>query len=335
MGMLIEGRWVEDADLTIEDGAFVRAASAFDRDLSQTVLGEMMASSERYTMIASFSCPWSHRALLIRALKGLEAQLPLVTAREPRVEGYALDADEVATRLGVHSIEHLHQLYTQGDPAHTGRSTIPIIWDNVQRRIISNDSARIMRSLDAADGEKGFTLVPVECRDDIDALNSVIQTGLANAVYRAGLAQTQEAYDAAVGEVFETLQMLETRLAEARFLFGSYITETDLRLFATLVRFDAVYATHFRCTRRRLVDHPHLWAYARDLFAWPGVADTVDFDTILRGYYINDGDNNPHDIIADRPDVNWHESHDRDRFGAAEVWSRQNGPENRERHLPV
>ncbi len=330
MGMLIKGAWVDDADLTIEDGAFVRAGSAFDRDLPPSMIGKLMSAPERYTLIASFSCPWSHRALLVRSLKGLDPHLPLMTAREPRIEGYALDGQEVMARLGLRNVAHLHQLYALSDPDHSGRVTVPVIWDNDKKQIVSNDSGRIMRALDAADGEAGFTLVPTEQQSEIDTLNEAIHARLANAVYRAGLAQKQEAYDAAVDEVFETLRQLESRLAVDRFLFGCHVTETDVRLFATLVRFDAVYATHFRCTRRRLVDHPNLWAYARDLYAWPGVAETVEFDTILRGYYINDGDNNPHHIIADRPEADWHEPHGRHRFGAAQIWSRRDGPSDLE-----
>lgn len=325
MGMLVEGRWTEDADLTIKDGAFVRAGSVFDRDLPPSVIRQIMSEAGRYTLIASYSCPWSHRALLMRVVKGIEGELPLLIAREPRIEGYALDESEVDSRLGIEGIAHLHGLYTVADAGHTGRATIPVIWDNEQKEILSNDSARIMRSLDEVDGQGGFTLVPGALREEIDALNARIQANLANAVYRAGLAQKQEAYDAAVEEVFDTLQSLDARLAKQRYLFGRCITETDWRLFATLVRFDAVYATHFRCTRRRLVDHPNLWAYARDLYAWPGVAETVDFDVILRGYYINDGDNNPHGIIAERPDADWNEMHDRESLGAAQVWSRKRG----------
>jgi putative glutathione S-transferase len=324
--MLVEGRWVADADATIKDGAYMRAASAFDQDLPKSLVPDIIASQGRYALIASFSCPWSHRVLLLRALKGLEQQLPLLEACEPRLEGYALDARNVASRLGLQHIEHLHQLYTLSDREHTGRATVPVIWDILRKQIVSNDSARIMRAFDAADGDEGYTLVPGDHLTDIDALNQSIHDGLANAVYRAGLAQNQGAYDAAVDEVFATLQQLETRLSRNRYLFGRTVSETDWRLFATLVRFDAVYATHFRCTRRRLVDHPNLWAYARDLYAWPGIAETVDFETILRGYYINDGDNNPHGIIADRPDANWLQPHDRARFGAAQVWSRKNGP---------
>ena len=326
MGMLIEGRWMDDADLTIKDGAYVRAGSAFDRDLPPSLICDLASAPGRFTLIASFSCPWSHRALLVRALKGLETQLPLLIAREPRIEGYALDKREVVSRLGLQPAAHLHQLYTLSDPGHSGRATVPIIWDNDQKQIVSNDSARIMRALDAVDGDDGFTLVPPEHVNEIDALNETIQAKLANAVYRAGLAQKQSAYDAAVDEVFETMQQLDGRLAGDRFLFGRWITETDVRLFATLVRFDAVYATHFRCTRRRLVDHPNLWAYARDLYAWPGVSETVEFETILRGYYINDGDNNPHGIIADRPEADWDERHDRESMGAAQVWCREQGP---------
>jgi putative glutathione S-transferase len=328
MGMVVDGRWVEDADTSNRNGAFVRASSTFDHDVPEAAIAEIVRASGRYVIVASLSCPWSHRVLLVRALKQIDEGLPVQIACGPRIEGYGLSTAGPLTGAVDQNLRHVHQLYTKSDPRYRGRATVPILWDAQDNRIVSNDSARIMRALDTVDGTEGFTLFPGPHAGDIDALNATIHTGLANAVYRAGLAQTQDAYDAAVGAVFATLGLLEKRLSDSRYLFGTFLAETDLRLFATLVRFDAVYATHFRCTRHRLTDYPNLWDYARDLFGWRDVAETVDFDVILDGYYTNDGVHNPFRIIADAPQVDWREPTSRDRFGAAQLWSRQAGPMN-------
>ncbi|MDE2790490.1 MAG: glutathione S-transferase C-terminal domain-containing protein [Paracoccaceae bacterium] len=325
MGMLIEGRWVPEADRFIENGTFVRETSAFDHDLDAAVICNLEAEPGRYRLIASRSCPWSHRTLLVRAVKGLERLLPVTFAGGPRVEGYALQDELSAKWSGIRCLCHVHQLYSLSDPGFSGRATVPLLWDTARRRIVSNDSARIMRALDGVNGTERYTLVPGHLAPEIDRLNRRIHEGLGNAVYRAGLAQRQDAYDEAVSDVFSTLDELEDRLANQRFLFGFVVTESDWRLFATLVRFDPVYATHFRCTRRRLCEYPNLWAYARDLWRWPGVSETVDLTAILRGYYLNDGDHNPHGIVADAPAVDWSASHDRAGLGPAHVWSEETG----------
>lgn len=208
------------------------------------------------------------------------------------------------------------------DPGYTGRVSVPVLWDSRTRRIVSNESAKIVRAFDAVrrrDGGLDFTLVPEGLRDEIDALNARTYRDLSNAVYRAGLARRQSAYDEAVAQVFAMLDELEGRLATRRYLFGATIAETDWRLFPTLVRFDAVYHTHFRCTRRRLVDYPNLWAYARDLHAWRGVAETVDLAAIRAGYYLNDGAHNPFGIVAVAPDADWRMAHGREALGPARV----------------
>ncbi|NND92651.1 MAG: glutathione-dependent reductase, partial [Granulosicoccus sp.] len=211
-------------------------------------------------------------------------------------------------------------LYTESHPGFTGRVTVPLLWDDSNSLIVSNDSALIMRALDRID-QRRFSLVPGHLVDRIDSLNAYIHTGLANAVYRAGLAQAQSAHDEAIADVFATLAALEKRLSRSRYLLGDAMCEADLRLFATLVRFDAVYVTHFRCTRHRLTDYPNLWAYARDIYAWPGVYATVSFDAILDGYYRNDGWHNPHGIIPERPAADWTIPSGRSRVGPACLWT--------------
>lgn len=314
MGMLVDGRWREDADNFIRNGRFVRAPSGFDTAIPQDVTDEISRGSGRYLLIASMSCPWSHRPMLVRALLRFETGLPLLTAGGPRVEGYALNPEETKAATGVNNVKHLHQLYTAGTPDFTGRVTVPVLWDTRENRIISNDSAMMMRALGKIASDTDHELVPPELSDAIDELNATIHDRLANAVYQAGFARHQDTYEEAVKNVFSTLDMLENRLSSARYLFDSKITETDLRLFATLVRFDSVYNTHFRCTRKRLVDYPALWAYAREMYQLPGIAKTISFKANQAGYYLNDGDNNPHDILPDLPEVNWLEPHNREQM---------------------
>lgn len=320
MGMLVEGTWTDD-DRQIREGAFVRHASECGADLEAEALGASLSEPGRYHLIASRSCPWSHRSLIMHRLKDLEERIQVQIAGGPRLEGYAVDQGRSWPVPGTDAhIRHVHQLYSLSDPAYTGRATVPVLWDAAEGRIVSNDSATIMRALDAARSENlsaEFTYLPKHLIGEIDALDDEIDRDLSNAVYRAGLAERQEAYDDAVTAVFAMLDRLERRLASRRYLFGAVITETDWRLFTTLVRFDAVYATHFRCTRRRLVDYPHLWGYARDLHGWKGVADTVDFPAILEGYFRCDGRHNPFGIVAELPDVDWRARHERAALGPA------------------
>lgn len=310
MGMIFEGQWSEQDDI-IKDGKFVRAASTFDHQLSQSVIDEIATGSKRYILVASLSCPWSHRTVLVRNLKNLQELLPVHVAGGPRLQGYGL----LPTGPLNLPFEHVHQLYTQSEPKVTGRSTVPILWDSRLKKVVSNDSAKIMCGLDQVQTQNQFTLTPTHLETEIENLNDTIHKNLANAVYRAGLAQNQSAYDEAVEQVFAMLDTLDDRLANQRLLFDNTLTQTDIRLFTTLVRFDAVYGTLFRCTRKRLVDYKHLWPYARDLYHLPGIAETVDFKAILDGYYSNDGTNNPHAIIAEQPQTNWQEPSNRQHLG--------------------
>lgn len=318
--MLIDGRWTDD-DRSIVEGRFVRPDSVLSAALGD-VVERLRAQPGRYHLIASSSCPWSHRTLLVRALKGLESCVPLQVAGGKRSEGYAIAGGAPWMVPGTGKrIRHLHELYSLSDPRYSGRATVPVLWDSYTRRIVSNESARIMRAFDAAGANSAgaFTLVPSTLRKRIDALNAEVQAGLSEAVYRAGFAQRQDAYEEAVESVFGVLGRLERRLAEGRYLFGRTITEADWRLFPTLVRFDAVYHSHFKCTRRRLLDLPRLWAYARDLHAWRGVAATVDLAAIREGYYRHDRDINPFGIVPVPVDADWTAAHGRERLGNARL----------------
>lgn len=324
--MLIDGLW-HDEDRTIRDGAYVRPVAPFAAPIPATLSKKTLTEPGRFHLIASLSCPWSHRTTLLRAIKRLAPVLPLHIAAGPRTQGYRLGtADAPWTIPGTdRTIQHLHALYTQAAPGITARATVPLIWDATERTILSNESARILPALDTIDiGGSGsdWTLVPERLRDEIGALSGVIQTSLCNAVYRAGKARSQAIHDAAVHEVFLALDRLEARLQDQRFLHGPALTETDIRLWPTLARFDLVYHGHFKCALRRLTDYPNLWGYTRDILAWPGVAQTFAPDAIRTAYYGEDLDLNPTGIVATAPDIDWHAPHGRDRLGARHVWRR-------------
>ncbi|MEM8812873.1 MAG: glutathione S-transferase C-terminal domain-containing protein [Pseudomonadota bacterium] len=314
MGMLIDGKWCADEDRFLKDGAFTREASALPI-VPADHLEPHLAVDPPPVLLASPSCPWSHRATLVRAVKRLY-RIPVVRAVGPRVEGYALP-DQLGVTIEGNAVCHVHELYSATDPSHTGRATVPLLWDVRSTSILSNDSKTIARALDRL--EKEWRLAPDILIADIESLNGRIYAGLANAVYRAGLATRQNAYDTAASDVFATLDWLETLLSRHRCLIGNQVTEADLFLFATLVRFDAVYVSLFRCTRRRLVDYPALWAYARDVYSWPGVAGTVDFQANLEGYFLNDTDTNPHGIVPDLPTNDWTAPHGRQILGPLRI----------------
>ena len=315
MGMLIDGVWCEGTDRYMQDGAFKRESSELP-PLSAREIAARLQNETDIVLVVSQSCPWSHRTTLARALKSLE-NISVTLVGGPRVEGYALTGFPELDP-GADPIRHVHQLYTATDPAYTGRATVPVLWDKGTRTVLSNSSEVIARALDQIG--HSWRLAPNDLASEIDVLNSRIYEGLANAVYRSGFATAQSAYVEATCDVYATLDRLEERLTERRCLFGQQVTESDLFLLSTLVRFDAVYVPLFRCTRRRLIEYPALWAYARDVYSWPGIAETFDFEANLTGYFQNDTDNNPHGIVPELPDIDWAERHRRDRLGPLTVW---------------
>ncbi|MEP2990109.1 MAG: glutathione S-transferase C-terminal domain-containing protein [Parasphingorhabdus sp.] len=321
MGMLIDGQW-STQDNIIKDGVYQRAASPLRVDNIEEVAQKISERPKNYWLIGSKSCPWCHRILLMRALK----RLPLLVhhAFGERVEGYALNGGKQWIVPGsLVSARHMHEVYTLHDPNYTGRVTVPVLWDIDCQRIISNESADILAILDAVKCNKefDFTLRPVAYLDKIESANVKVYNGLNNAVYQAGFAESQSAYDDAISTVFETLDDLERRLAGSRYYFGSVVTETDLRLFPTLVRFDAIYAILFKCSLRRLTDYPNLWAYARDLFALNGAGEAVDFDQMRQASYLADA-RQTHPIIAVAPDVDWRAPHARSELGPTKLTMR-------------
>jgi len=300
MGMLIDGRWHDDADHSMQDGAYRRELSALPSRLDAAVVDELRETPERFVLVVSFSCPWSHAAVLAWQLKGFAKRRPLQIAGGPRVQGYAIKPDGPLAKAGY---RHAHELYSATDPTYTGRATVPALWDEREQAVLSNSSEDIMVALDKAG--TGPNLFPDEHVDDMAVFLPQLFDSLSNAVYRAGKAQRQDEYEEATRSVYAMLHTLEERLSSQTYLFGQAITAADLRLFATLVRYDTVYATHFRCTRYRLTDFPALWRFTRRIYQMPGVAETVDFDEIRRGYYLNDGSHNPFGLVADQPEIDW------------------------------
>lgn len=288
--MLIEGRWRDAplADTRTTGGAFVRPESAF-RDRVSGV-----EEAGRYRLYVARSCPWAHRTLVVRALKGLEKALP-VSYAEPYMGENGWQFPE----------GHLYELYLKADRRYTGRVTVPVLWDEKEARIVNNESSEIIRMLnrdfDRLARRKLADLYPGKLKKEIDWLNERIYRTVNNGVYRAGFATAQDKYEQAVSELFRTLDWLEKRLAGRKWLCGASFTEADVRLFTTLVRFDAVYYSHFKCNLRRLVDYPRLWRYTRRIYALPGVAKTVDLAQIKEHYYRSMKHINPTQIVPKGP----------------------------------
>ncbi|MFA3917054.1 glutathione S-transferase C-terminal domain-containing protein [Ruegeria hyattellae] len=301
MGMLVDGKWEEVADQSMVSGTYRREPSKLPTSIDADVLKQLTDAHDRFFLIASASCPWSHGAVLALTLAELTDSIEIQWAGGPRVEGYGLLAGGPVPDRS--EIQHVHQFYTMTAPTFTGRATVPILWDAKSCKILSNSSADIIAAFDDV-GNK-INLRPAGLLDEIEDLTQFIFHGLSNAVYRAGKSQRQDEYDEAVDAVFHTMDALEDRLDGRAFLFGSQVTLADIRLFATLVRFDTVYATHFRCTRKRLTDYPRLWRFTRSIYQMPGVKETVDFDEIRFGYYVNDGSHNPFGIVGQQPEIDW------------------------------
>lgn len=309
MGQLVDGIWqTGDPGPAAPDGAFQRRPSVYrnwitpDGAPGPTGEGGFAAESGRYHLYVSYACPWAHRTLILRALKGLAPHISVdVVHPDMGPMGWTFDTGfDGATGDSLHGRAFLHQVYAAADPQATTRVTVPVLWDRQRGRIVSNESADIIRMFDAA--FSGITgrpaeFLPDDLRDRIEVLNDRIYRTVNNGVYRAGFAGTQRAYDSAVSELFDTLDWLDGRLSRHRYLAGDTLTEADWRLFPTLVRFDPVYVTHFRCNRSRLTDFPSLWAYARELWQMSGVADTVRLDHIRRHYYTSHESINPRRIV--------------------------------------
>lgn len=326
MGHLKNGIWLDEwYDTTATGGRFERKAPQFrnwitpDGAPGPSGAGGFRAEAGRYHLYVSLACPWAHRTLIFRSLKGLEDIIPVSVVHWYMAEhGWTFDPAEGVQPDTVNNARYMHQVYTAADPDYTGRVTVPVLWDKQQGTIVSNESSEIIRMFNTAFdgiGARAGDYYPEPLRAEIDALNDRIYHNVNNGVYKAGFATTQAAYDEAIGPLFDTLDWLETRLAGQRYLTGATITEADWRLFTTLVRFDPVYVGHFKCSIRRITDYPNLWGYLRDLYAQPGVAETVDMDHIRGHYYASHDTINPSRVIPAGPLPNFTLPHDRARLG--------------------
>ena len=318
MGSLVDGKWQRgDVAKTSASGHFERGDSTLrhwvtpDGSAGPTGRAGFAAEPGRYHLYVSLACPWASRTLIMRAWKKLEPLITLsVTHWHMGEDGWTFEPGEGVIPDPVHGATHLHQLYTHAEPHYTGKVTVPVLWDKQQDTIVSNESADIVRMFNSAFARVGAADVdfyPSALRAEIDAVNERVYNTLNNGVYRAGFAKSQEAYEEAARGVFETLDWLEQRLARTRFVVGDTPTEADVRLFTTLVRFDAVYHGHFKCNVRRLVDYANLFAYARAIYQLPGVASTVSFEHIKRHYYTSHPAINPSRIVPVGPQIDWNE----------------------------
>ena len=324
MGLLVNGAWQEDISRT-KEGRFIRPASAFrnfvTRDGNPGPTGEsgFAAAAGRYHLYISLACPWAHRTLIFRTLKKLEPVISLSIA-EPLYgkTGWEFGTARGGTSDTVNGKATLAEIYLLADPHYTGRVSVPVLWDKKRRTIVNNESSEIIRMLNSA--FDAFTdmrtdYYPVALRGEIDAVNELTYSSINNGVYRAGFATTQDAYEEAAYGIFETLDKLEKRLSRQRYLVAGQITEADWRLFTTLVRFDTVYYSHFKCNLRRIADYSNLWNYTRDLYQMPGIAETVSIDHIKRHYYGSQRQVNPTGIVPIGPSIDFTAPHDRNRFG--------------------
>lgn len=324
MGLLIDGKWQDKwYDTKESKGEFIRTESLFrnwvtsDGDSGPSGESGFGAAADRYHLFVSLACPWAHRTLIFRQLKELQKLIDLTIVEPLMLEnGWEIGGNE-QQNCPVEGIDYLYQLYLRADPNYSGRVTVPVLWDKDRQTIVNNESAEIIRMFNSAfDDLTGNRrdFYPIELRAEIDQLNERIYQGINNGVYKAGFATTQEAYEKAFDQLFRELDWLEERLADLRYLVGNQITEADIRLFTTLIRFDAVYVGHFKTNLRRIEDYPQLSNYLRDIYQYDDIAATVDFSQIKCHYYGSHKTINPTGVIPKGPKLDYLQPHDRGRF---------------------
>jgi glutathionyl-hydroquinone reductase len=317
MGMLVNGVWHDEDPPTVgEDGSFVRLESGFRDRVTRDGSSGFKAEAGRYYLVTAPSCPWAHRTVLMRKLKGLEDAIPILQSDLPKGQGWAYSRGFDDLRP-VDGVFHVHQVYSAARPGFTGRATVPVLWDRETRTIVNNESSEIIRMLNSEFEEFGnaaLDLYPAVLRGAIDETNAFVYDAINNGVYRCGFAKTQSAYEQSFRKLFAALDSLEQRLGHQRYLVGDRFTEADLRLFPTLVRFDAIYYSHFKCNLRRLADYHNLSNYTRDIYQMPGIGDTMDTPRIKLGYYGGMRNLNPSGIIPLGPALDFSAPHDRGRL---------------------
>jgi len=325
MGLLVDGVWHDQwYDTKSTGGRFVRQDSAFrnwitpDGSPGPSGAGGYKAEAGRYHLYVSLACPWAHRTLIFRKLKGLEDMIPVSVVHWLMLEnGWTFAAGPGVVPDPIFGARFLYEIYARAVPHYTGRVTVPMLWDKKTGTIVNNESSEIIRMFNSAFGGCGATAgdyYPKDIRPDIDALNERIYDAVNNGVYKAGFATSQEAYDSAFAELFATLDVLDERLATRRYLLGDRLTEADWRLFTTLVRFDPVYVGHFKCNQRRIADYPNLSGYLRDLYQMPGIAETVNMVHIKHHYYQSHRTINPTGIVPRGPEIDLDRPSTNDKF---------------------
>lgn len=332
MGLLVEGQWQDKWYESSKDGAFQREQAQRRNWVTAggqpgpSGVGGFAAEAGRYHLYVSLACPWAHRTLILRKLKGLESLIDVSVVSWLMLEnGWTFDKALGSTGDKLDHFDFMHQRYTADAADYTGRVTVPVLWDKQQNRIVSNESSEIIRMFNSAfDDLTGNDLdfYPQPLRAEIDALNERIYPAVNNGVYRAGFATSQQAYEEAFDEVFAELDHLESLLGANRYLAGEYLTEADIRLFTTLIRFDAVYHGHFKCNLRRIADYPNLSNWLREIYQWPGIAETVDFTHIKNHYYGSHKTINPTGVVPKGPEQDFTAAHDRARLSGKGVWRR-------------
>ncbi|WP_313085017.1 glutathione S-transferase family protein [Pseudomonas sp.] len=332
MGLLVDGQWRDRWYENSKAGEFQREQAQrrgwITPDGSSGPDGQpaVPAQAGRYHLYVSLACPWAHRTLIYRKLKGLEPLIDVsVVSWLMGERGWTFDRQTGSTGDRLDDFSALHQRYTADDAHYTGRVTVPVLWDRQTQAIVNNESAELIRIFNTAfDDLTGsrLNMYPEPLRAEIDQFNERIYPHVNNGVYRAGFASTQKAYETAFDELFSELDALEQRLADHRYLTGEYLTEADWRLFTTLVRFDAVYHGHFKCNLRRIEDYPNLSNWLRELYQWPGIAETVSLEHIKQHYYASHRHINGNGLVPKGPDLALGRPHDRERLQGKGIWTR-------------
>jgi putative glutathione S-transferase len=326
MGLLQNGKWVDQwYDTKSTGGRFERKAAQFrnwitkDGTAGPTGTSGFNAEPGRYHLYVSLACPWAHRTMIFRALKGLKCMISVSVVHWYMFEhGWTFEAAEGVIPDTVNDTNLLHEVYTAAKSDFSGRVTVPVLWDKKNKTIVSNESSEIIRMFNSEFEKFGATATdyyPERLRQEIDAFNDRIYATLNNGVYRCGFATTQEAYEEVLIPLFDTLDWLENTLSLKRYLTGTEITEADWRLFTTLIRFDPVYVGHFKCNIRRIIDYPNLWNYLLDLYQQPGIADTVNMEHIKNHYYASHETINPSRVVPKGPKLDYNQTHNRKRLG--------------------
>ena len=323
MGMLFEGKWIDEDRRQIDaKGNFIRAESAFRDRISSDASSRFPAEKGRYHLFVAHSCPWAHRTIVVRRMKGLEGAISMTTSDLPRVRSwaYTVGLDEMQPENGVFEIQ---AAYVAAKPDYTGRVTVPVLWDRKQKTIVNNESPEIIRMLNTEmnalsddPAAAAIDLYPQALRAEIDSVNTRVYETVNNGVYRCGFAKSQEAYEEAFHNLFASIDWLEERLSRQGFIAGNRLTEADVRLYTTLIRFDSVYYSHFKCNLRRIEDYPNLSNYLRELYQTRGFGDTTDLPAIKRNYYGGMLHINPTGIVPVGPAIDYRRPHDRGRFPA-------------------